>query len=156
MLDAAAAAAGPGGGEAHAGGAPRPAWCWSDHTLPVTCLAVAAGGGEAAAVVVSGSADRTLKLRRLADGRLLAAVALPSPVNALQLDAGEGVVALACVVHGTYSQAGCVAVQGAVACCGMRHWCWRHSVVVRAATGGLYRRPTTLGTLGTDTSRQGD
>ena len=67
---------------------PTPLHAWSDHTLPVTALA--AGAGEAAAVVASGSADRTVKLRRLGDGALLRAVALPAAVNDLVLDAGEG------------------------------------------------------------------
>ncbi|KAG2429250.1 hypothetical protein HXX76_011019 [Chlamydomonas incerta] len=66
---------------------PAPLHAWSDHTLPVTALAV--GAGEAAAVVASGSADRTVKLRRLGDGALLRAVALPAAVNDLVLDAGE-------------------------------------------------------------------
>ncbi|GFR41561.1 hypothetical protein Agub_g2281 [Astrephomene gubernaculifera] len=66
---------------------PAPLHAWFDHTLPVTALA--AGAGEAAAVVASASLDRTVKLRRMADGMLLRSVALPAAVHALALDAGE-------------------------------------------------------------------
>lgn len=68
----------------------QPLASWSDHTLPVTCLAV--GAGDAGAVVASGSLDRTVKLRRLtggAGGGLLRSVPLPSPVHSLALDPGE-------------------------------------------------------------------
>ncbi|KAG2491361.1 hypothetical protein HYH03_010360 [Edaphochlamys debaryana] len=66
---------------------PTPLHAWSDHTLPLTALA--AGAGEAAALVASGSADRTVKLRRLSDGRLLMGAALPAAVNDVAMDAGE-------------------------------------------------------------------
>ncbi len=66
---------------------PQPLHAWSDHTLPVSGLA--AGAGEAAALVASCSFDRTVKLRRLADGALLRSVALPAALNAVSLDAGE-------------------------------------------------------------------
>ncbi|KXZ54863.1 hypothetical protein GPECTOR_4g935 [Gonium pectorale] len=69
---------------------PAPLHAWSDHTLPVTALA--AGAGEAAALVASASLDRTVKLRRLADGALLRSVALPAAINDMVLDAGEQVL----------------------------------------------------------------
>ncbi len=61
-------------------GAPslRPLHSWSDHTLPVTALAV--GAGEANAVVASASLDRSVKVRSLVQGGLLLSVAFPAAI----------------------------------------------------------------------------
>ncbi len=85
LLDATASdpAAAQGGRAA----ACAPLHAWTDHTLPVSCLAATSGG--AAALLASGSLDRAVKLRRLGDGALLASVALPAAVNDLVLDASE-------------------------------------------------------------------
>ena len=74
----------------------QPLASWSDHTLPVSCLAV--GAGDAGAIVVSGSHDRTVKVRSLAggSGALLRSVALPSPVHSLALDPGEHALYAGC------------------------------------------------------------
>lgn len=44
----------------------------SDHTLPVTGLAVSQGGCEGASLVVSSSLDRTLKMHRSGEGERVA------------------------------------------------------------------------------------
>ncbi len=64
-----------------------PLHSWSDHTLPVTSVAVGSGGGNA--LVVSTSLDRTVKIRNLGSGVVLRSVMLPSPLTALALDPGE-------------------------------------------------------------------
>lgn len=64
-----------------------PLHSWSDHTLPVTSVAVGSGGGHA--LVVSTSLDRTIKIRSLGSGVVLRSVTLPSPLSALALDPGE-------------------------------------------------------------------
>jgi pre-rRNA-processing protein IPI3 len=64
-----------------------PLHSWSDHTLPVTSVAVGSGGGNA--LVVSTSLDRTVKIRSLGSGVVLRSVTLPSPLTALALDPGE-------------------------------------------------------------------
>jgi pre-rRNA-processing protein IPI3 len=64
-----------------------PLHSWSDHTLPVTSVAVGSGGGNA--LVVSASLDRTIKLRNLGSGMVLRSITLPSPLTALALDPGE-------------------------------------------------------------------
>ncbi|GLC77789.1 hypothetical protein PLESTB_000955900 [Pleodorina starrii] len=66
---------------------PTPLHSWFDHTLQVTALV--AGAGEAAAVLASASLDRTVKLRRLADGCLLRSLAFPAAIHDIVLDAGE-------------------------------------------------------------------
>lgn len=58
----------------------------SEHTLPITALCC--GHGEASALVATGSLDRTVKLHRMSDGRLLRTVPLPTSVHALAMDAG--------------------------------------------------------------------
>jgi pre-rRNA-processing protein IPI3 len=76
----------------------QPLHSWSDHTLPVTCLAV--GAGDAGAVVASGSLDRSVKLRSLsggaAAGALLRSVPLPAAVHSLALDPGEHALYAGC------------------------------------------------------------
>lgn len=63
----------------------------SEHTLPVTSILI--GQGEASAIVVTSSLDRTVKVHRMADGgRLLATASLPSGINCVALDAGEHAV----------------------------------------------------------------
>lgn len=73
--------AGSGAGGLALGGAAAlaPLHSWSDHTLPVTSLAV--GAGDVNAVVVSSSLDRSVKVRSLAGGGLLLSVAFPSPIH---------------------------------------------------------------------------
>ncbi|EFJ40668.1 hypothetical protein VOLCADRAFT_108057 [Volvox carteri f. nagariensis] len=66
---------------------PKPLHTWCDHTMQVTALA--AGIGEASTVLVSASLDRTVKLRRLADGCQLCSLVLPAAINDIALDAGE-------------------------------------------------------------------
>ena len=82
----------------------QPLRSWSDHTLPVTCLAV--GAGDAGALVASGSLDRTVKLRSLAGGGggggLLRSVPLPSPVHSLALDPGEHALYAGCASGSIY------------------------------------------------------
>ncbi|KAL4854511.1 Protein ROOT INITIATION DEFECTIVE 3 [Chlorella vulgaris] len=81
-------------------GAPlvQPLHSWSDHTLPVTCLAV--GAGDGAALVASGSLDRTVKLRSLSAAAVgsapLRSVALPAAVHSLALDPGEHALYAGC------------------------------------------------------------
>lgn len=77
----------------------QPLQSWSDHTLPVTCLAV--GAGDAGALVASGSLDRTVKVRSLAAGDggaapLLRSVPLPAAVRSLALDPGEHALYAGC------------------------------------------------------------
>ncbi|PRW33905.1 ROOT INITIATION DEFECTIVE 3 [Chlorella sorokiniana] len=83
----------------------QPLASWSDHTLPVSCLAV--GAGDAGAIVVSGSHDRTVKVRSLAGGSggLLRSVALPSPVHSLALDPGEHALYAGCASGSIYEVA---------------------------------------------------
>jgi len=64
-----------------------PLHSWSDHTLPITSVAIGSGGGHA--LVVSTSLDRTVKIRSLGSGVVLRSVTLPSPLTALALDPGE-------------------------------------------------------------------
>ncbi len=80
----------------------QPLASWSDHTLPVSCLAV--GAGDAGAIVVSGSHDRTVKIRSLAGGSggLLRSVALPSPLHSLALDPGEHALYAGCASGSIY------------------------------------------------------
>ncbi|GLI62042.1 hypothetical protein VaNZ11_004624 [Volvox africanus] len=66
---------------------PKPLHSWCDHTLQVT--AMAAGVGNAAAVLASASLDRTVKLRRLGDGCQLRSQALPAAINDILLSTGE-------------------------------------------------------------------
>jgi pre-rRNA-processing protein IPI3 len=81
-------------------GAPllQPLHSWSDHTLPVTCLAV--GAGDGAALVASGSLDRSVKLRSLSAAAVgsapLRSVALPAAVHSLALDPGEHALYAGC------------------------------------------------------------
>jgi pre-rRNA-processing protein IPI3 len=76
----------------------QPLHSWSDHTLPVTCLAL--GAGDAGAVVASGSLDRSVKLRSLSGGAtagaLLRSVPLPAAVHSLALDPGEHALYAGC------------------------------------------------------------
>ena len=65
----------------------QPLHSWSDHTLPVTALAVGAGG--VGAMVASASLDRSVKIRSLGQGLLLRTVALPVALHSLALDPGE-------------------------------------------------------------------
>jgi WD40 repeat protein len=80
----------------------QPLASWSDHTLPVTCLAV--GAGEAGALLASGSLDRTVTLRRLGDagGPPLRTVALPAAVRCLALDPGEHSLYAGCASGAIY------------------------------------------------------
>ena len=70
-----------GGGLGALGGPPplAPLHSWSDHTLPITALAV--GAGAADPVLASASLDRTVKLRSLVGGGLLAEAAFPTPIH---------------------------------------------------------------------------
>lgn len=83
----------------------QPMASWSDHTLPVSCLAV--GAGDAGAIVVSGSHDRTVKIRSLAGGSggLLRSVALPAPVHSLALDPAEHALYAGCASGTIYEVA---------------------------------------------------
>ncbi len=78
--------AGGGGNNTSATG-PAPLHVWSDHTLPVSAVAFGAGG--AGAIVVSVSADRTVRVRALATGAPLRVVTLPAALRCLALDPGE-------------------------------------------------------------------
>lgn len=84
----------------------QPLQSWSDHTLPVTCLAV--GAGDAGAVVASGSLDRTVKVRSLVAGAgggagpLLRSVPLPAAVRSLALDPGEHALYAGCTSGAIY------------------------------------------------------
>ncbi len=78
----------------------QPLQSWSDHTLPVTCLAV--GAGDAGAVLASGSLDRTVKIRSLAAGPLLRSVPLPAAARSLALDPGEHALYVGCASGAIY------------------------------------------------------
>jgi hypothetical protein len=80
VLDVSGSGGAPGAPVQLAGAAPlRPLHSWSDHTLPVTALAVGAGG--AGAIVVSASLDRSVKVRALAQGGLLLSAAFPASIH---------------------------------------------------------------------------
>lgn len=66
---------------------PTPFRSWTDHTLPVTAVAVGAGGINA--LIASTSLDRSIKVRSLGTGAVLRTIALPSPLTSLVLDPGE-------------------------------------------------------------------
>jgi pre-rRNA-processing protein IPI3 len=68
---------------------PAPMHTWSDHSLPVTGLAVGTAGCEAACLILSSSLDRSVKIHRMSDGALLAAVTLPVAAMCVTMDAGE-------------------------------------------------------------------
>ena len=76
-----------------------PLHSWSDHTLPISAVAVGAGSGGNA-FVFSASADRTLKIRALGTGILLRSIAFPAPLTSLAIDPGEHAV-YAGSAHGT-------------------------------------------------------
>ncbi|KAL4425368.1 hypothetical protein ABPG75_009384 [Micractinium tetrahymenae] len=90
----------------------QPLQSWSDHTLPVTCLAV--GAGDAGAIIASGSLDRTVKVRSLVAapaavggggpgaGPLLRSVPLPAAVRSLALDPGEHALYAGCASGAIY------------------------------------------------------
>ncbi|KAJ4834660.1 hypothetical protein Tsubulata_034486 [Turnera subulata] len=60
---------------------------FSEHTLPVTDIAVGYGGGGA--IIVSASEDRTCKVWSLFKGTLLRNIVFPSIIDAVALDPGE-------------------------------------------------------------------
>jgi len=67
-----------------------PLHAWSDHTMPITSVAVGAGCVDP--LVVSVSFDRSLKIRSLASGAVLRSVAFPVPLSTVSLDLGEHAV----------------------------------------------------------------
>jgi WD40 repeat protein len=66
----------------------------SEHTLPVTSMYL--GFGEANAILVTASLDRSLKIWQLATGQLLRSINLPAGVTVVTLDAGEHVLLAGC------------------------------------------------------------
>lgn len=63
---------------------------WTAHTLPVTDVAVGAGGVNA--IVVSAGLDHAVKIHSLGSGTLLFSIVLPRPLACLALDPGEHVL----------------------------------------------------------------
>jgi len=67
-------------------GKAEPKWSWRDHALPVTDLALTAGGGGQNAKAVSVSLDQTCKLFCLVSGQLLLSVSFPVALHAVAVD----------------------------------------------------------------------
>ena len=61
-----------------------PLHSWSEHTLPVTALAIGTGGCRA--IVVSVGADRTVQIHSLGGGELLRTIVLPQPLTSVVMD----------------------------------------------------------------------
>lgn len=74
--------------------APQPFRVWAEHTLPVTDVAVGAGG--ACSRIITGSLDQSVKIWSLATGQRLATVAFPAKCTAVVLDAAEQEIYVGC------------------------------------------------------------
>lgn len=68
--------------------------------MPVTALAVGAGG--LGAIIVSGSADRSIKIHSLGSGMLLQSIALSNHIRSIVLDPGEHAVYAGTAAGGIY------------------------------------------------------
>lgn len=74
---------------------PPPLYSWSEHTLPVTSIHV--GAGQANAIAVTASLDRSCKIWSLAQGTLLRSLTFPAPIHSIRTDPGD---------HALYAGAG--------------------------------------------------
>lgn len=74
---------------------PAPLFSWSDHTLPVTDIAVGHGSMTTARVYTA-SLDSTVKVWDLATGELLTSFLFPKPVSAVAIDPAETKLFAAC------------------------------------------------------------
>lgn len=66
---------------------PAPLYAWSEHTLPVTSIHV--GAGQANALAVTCSLDRSCKIWSLAQGVLLRSLTFPSAIHSIRTDPGD-------------------------------------------------------------------
>ncbi|KAL3153211.1 hypothetical protein ABBQ38_011961 [Trebouxia sp. C0009 RCD-2024] len=66
---------------------PTPLYSWSEHTLPVT--SIHAGAGQANALAVTASLDRSCKIWSLAQGVLLRTLTFPSAIHSIRTDPGD-------------------------------------------------------------------
>lgn len=72
-----------------------PLFSWSEHTLPVTSIHV--GAGQANAIAVTASLDRSCKIWSLAQGTLLRSLTFPAAIYSVRTDPGD---------HALYAGAG--------------------------------------------------
>ncbi|KAL0027630.1 hypothetical protein WJX79_003997 [Trebouxia sp. C0005] len=74
---------------------PTPLYSWSEHTLPVTSIHV--GAGQANAIAITASLDRSCKIWSLAQGILLRSLTFPASIHSIRTDPGD---------HALYAGAG--------------------------------------------------
>eukprot|EP01134_Creolimax_fragrantissima_P001376 CFRG1376T1 len=68
--------------------APKPAYTWSDHSLPVTGVYVGTGTSSSCRVVTV-SLDRTAKLWDMSTGKIMCTLTFPAGLTSVTMDAAE-------------------------------------------------------------------